>query len=157
MARFRSDAGTPGASGESTAGRPGAVPPPAGGPTRVLLVDSDARVRSALRQTIALESDLTVVADAAGADHARLAAERTLPSVALVELLLPDTATGLALVRALTARPGCAVVAMSMRGGLGSAAREAGAVAFVDKGVHIDAVLDAVRAASRGRADHHVI
>jgi len=127
----------------------------------VLLVDGDARVRSALRQTITLEIDMAVVANAGSADHARIAAELTLPSVALVELLLPDAVTGLALVHGLATRLGCAVVAMSMRGGLGAAALDAGAVAFVDKGIHIEAVLDAIRAASlqhdRGPEGDHVI
>jgi DNA-binding NarL/FixJ family response regulator len=123
----------------------------AGNPVRVLLVDGDARVRSALRHLIALEGDLVVVADADSADRALIAAERTSPSVVLVELLLPDAASGLALVRDLAARPGCAVAAMSLRDGLERAAIEAGAVVFVDKGN--GSVLDAVRTASRRHRD----
>jgi DNA-binding NtrC family response regulator len=64
--------------------------------------------------------------------------------VALVDVLLPDDVTGLALVRSLQ-RPGCEVVAMSVRSGLRAAARAAGAVAFVEKGSDIDAILQAVR------------
>jgi DNA-binding NtrC family response regulator len=120
-----------------------------GRPIRLLVVDDDVRVRAAIDQTIALESDLLVVADAADAATARIAADRADPSVALVDVLLPDDLTGLALVRGLSQRPGCAVVAMSVRGGLREPALAAGAVAFVEKGGDIDALLDAVRAASR--------
>ena len=114
---------------------------------RVLVVDDDPRVRAAIVQTIALEEDLEVVAEAADATAALAIAERAGPSVALVDVLLPDGATGLALVASLAQRPGCAVVAMSMQGSLRPPAIAAGAVAFVEKGGDIDAVLEAVRAA----------
>jgi DNA-binding NarL/FixJ family response regulator len=119
-------------------------------PIRLLVADDDARVRTAIGQTIALEAGLVMVAAAADAAATLALAERTGPSVALVDVLIPDEATGLALVRSLGQRPGCAVVAMSVRGGLGQAALAAGAVAFVEKD-DIDAVLDAVRAAAPPR------
>lgn len=115
-------------------------------PIRLLVADDDARVRAAIGQTIALEAGLVVVASAADAAAALVLAECTGPSVALVDVLLPDEATGLALVRSLGRRPRCAVVAMSVRGGLRQAALAAGAAAFVEKAGDIDAVLDAVRA-----------
>jgi CheY-like chemotaxis protein len=115
---------------------------------RVLVVDDDARVRVALGQTIANEADLVMAADAADATAALASADYASPSVALVDVLVPDDTTGLALVRSLSQRPGCAVVAMSVHGGLRRAALAAGAVAFVEKGGDIDAVLDAIRAAA---------
>jgi DNA-binding NarL/FixJ family response regulator len=118
------------------------------GPIRLLVVDDDIRVRAAIRQTIALERGVVLVADVADATAA-LALVRSVDSlVALVDVLLPDEVTGLALVRGLNQRPGCAVVAMSVRGGLRQAALAAGAVAFVEKGGDIDALLAAVRAAA---------
>jgi two-component system response regulator DesR len=114
----------------------------------VLVADDDARVRAAICQTIALEADLVLVAAAADAVAALALAESAGPSVALADVLIPDEATGLALIRSLGELPGCAVVAMSVRGGLGQAALAAGAVAFVEKGGDIDAVLNAVRAAA---------
>jgi DNA-binding NarL/FixJ family response regulator len=116
-------------------------------PIRVLIVDDDPRVRQAIGSTIALEADMVTVAEAADAGTALAVAEDTKPSVALVDVLLPDDVTGLALVRSLQQRPGCEVVAMSVRSGLRSAARAAGAVAFVEKGSDIDALLQAVRLA----------
>jgi len=114
-------------------------------PIRLLLVDRDVRVRFAIRQTITLENDLAVVAEAADAAQALALADSTDPSVALVDLLLPDTDTGLDLVRSLSQRPGCVVVAMSGRGGMREAALAAGARALVDKSGDIDAILNTVR------------
>jgi DNA-binding NtrC family response regulator len=122
------------------------------GPVRLLVADDDARVRAAIVQTIALEAGLVVVATAAGAAAALVLAERTGPSVALVDVLIPDEAAGLALVHSLARRPGCAVVAMSVRGSLRHAALAAGAVAFAEKD-DIDAVLDTIRAAA---PPHHI-
>jgi DNA-binding NtrC family response regulator len=117
-------------------------------PIRVLIVDDDPRVLQAIGSTIALEEDMVSVAEAVDVRTALAVAEETEPSVALVDLLLPDDITGLTLVRSLTQRPGCEVVAMSVRGGLREAARAAGAVAFVEKSSDIDAVLQAVRLAA---------
>ena len=113
-----------------------------------MVVDDDPRVRAAIAQTIALESGLVIVADAADAKSALALVAGADPSVALVDVLRPDDVTGLELVRRLNHRPGCAVVAMSVRGGLRDAALAAGAVAFVEKGGDIDALLAAVHAAA---------
>ena len=124
---------------------------PSSHPVRLLLVDRDARVRSAIHETITLESDLTLVAEAADASAALAMADSTSPAVALVDLLLPDIGTGLDLVHSLSQRPGCAVVAMSGQGGLREAALAAGAFALVDKSGDIDAILTTVRASIRPR------
>jgi DNA-binding NtrC family response regulator len=121
--------------------------------TRLLVVDDDPRVRAAIGQTVALEADLVIVAAVGDAPGALAWAERSGPAVALVDALLRDEVTGLALVRSLGRVPGCAVVAMSARSGLRQAALDAGAVAFVEKGSDIDAILDAVRAAA---PPHHL-
>ena len=122
-------------------------PPPS--PIRVLVIDDDARVRAAITQTIGLEDDLQVVGEAWDAVTATASAAETEPSVVLVDVLLPDETTGLELVRRLNQRPACAVVAMSVRSGLRGPALAAGARAFVEKGIDIEAVLAAVRAAAR--------
>lgn len=115
---------------------------------RLLVADDDARVRAAIGQTIALEPDLVIVAEAAAAAAALALAWRVSSQVALVDVLIPDEAAGLALVHCLASEPICAVVAMSVRGGLRAAALAAGTVTFVEKGSDIDAVLSAVRAAA---------
>jgi DNA-binding NarL/FixJ family response regulator len=140
-------AGAPVAGEKPALGMTGVVPSGSDRPIRLLVVDDDLRVRAAIGQTIALESDLVIVAEAADATTARALADRTDPSVALVDVLLPDEVTGLALVTSLNQRPGCAVVAMSVRGGVRASALAAGAAGFVEKGGDIDALLAAVRAA----------
>jgi DNA-binding NarL/FixJ family response regulator len=115
----------------------------------VLLVDDDVRVLKAIRETIGLEPDLFVVGEAIDAETAYALAAATDPAVALVDVLLPDSATGLALVAALSRRPHCSVVAMSMRGAVRAAASAAGATAFVEKGSDIDGLLVVLREAAR--------
>jgi len=127
-------------------GRPGS-----GAPISVLIIDDDTRVLAALRETIALEPDLVVVGVASDAVTARALAAEVSPAVALVDVLLPDSGTGLALVTALSRRPHCTVVAMSIRSAMRAAATAAGAVAFVEKGSDIDALLVVIRAAARQR------
>jgi DNA-binding NarL/FixJ family response regulator len=131
-----------------------AFPAPEGGALiRVLVVDDDARVRTALRETFALENDMSLVGDAHDAAAALAMAAATDPDVALVDVLLPDDGTGLALVGALSRRPGCGVVAMSVRSALREGALTAGAVAFVEKGDDIDVLLDSVRRACEQTKD----
>jgi two-component system, NarL family, response regulator DesR len=112
---------------------------------RVLVVDDDPRVRTAIAQTVALEADLILAAEASDATTALSMAAQTRPSVALVDVALPDSAAGLGLVRLLAHHPGCAVVAMSIHGGLREPALMAGADHFVEKNGDIEAVLTAVR------------
>jgi DNA-binding NarL/FixJ family response regulator len=119
-------------------------------PLRVLVVDDDARVRAGLAQTIEAEADLSVVATADTASGALAYVESARPSVALVDVLLPDALTGLGLVRRLSEQPGRAVVAISVRSELRGAALAAGAVLFVEKG-DVDAVLSALRTAAGPR------
>jgi DNA-binding NarL/FixJ family response regulator len=115
-------------------------------PLRVLIVDDDLRVLKALTETITREADLLVVGQGADAPTALQLALSTRPTVVLMDVLLPDADTGLALLTALN-RLDCSVVAMSIRSNLRRAALDAGAVAFVDKGADIDAMLRSVRAA----------
>jgi CheY-like chemotaxis protein len=124
------------------------VPWAEGPPVRLLVVDDDPRVRAAIAQTVSGEDDLTLVGECSDALGAVAMAGNVFASVALVDLLLPNRRIGLDLVRSLAGTFGCAVVAMSVRGGLRDDALAAGAFAFVEKGGDIDAVLTAVRAAA---------
>jgi DNA-binding NarL/FixJ family response regulator len=117
-------------------------------PIRLLVVDDDPRVRQAVEKTVALEENMLLAGEAADASTAWSVAEQCMPTVALIDVLLPDEIRGLALIGRLSHRPGCAVVAMSVRSGLREPARAAGAVAFVEKGGDIEALLHAVRTAA---------
>jgi DNA-binding NarL/FixJ family response regulator len=123
-----------------------------GGPddrVSVLIVDDDDRVLRGLLETLGQERDLVAVGSAGDAAAAWRLWRGTDPAVVLVDVLLPDRAAGLALVAEL-AGGGCPVVAMSIQSGLREAALSAGAVAFVDKGDGVDAILGAIRAVAGG-------
>jgi DNA-binding NarL/FixJ family response regulator len=113
---------------------------------RLLVVDDDARVRLAVARTIALEPDLRLLGAIGPATDAVAVAQRTLPDVAIVDVLLPDAATGLALIAHLT-EMGCAVVAISLGAGVRHAALAAGAISFIEKS-DVDGLLAHVRAAA---------
>jgi two-component system response regulator DesR len=98
----------------------------------VLVVDDDARVRRALHDLIDASGGMQVVATAGGVGEALEVDARTAPVVALVDVLLPDRADGVELVRAL-ARRGRRVVATSVLAAVGHDALAAGAVRFVEK------------------------
>ena len=114
----------------------------------VLVVDDDARVLTALAQTIDREVDLCVVAQARDAATSLTMAARLSPAVVLVDVLLPDAPTGLALISTLSRDHGCAVVAISIEDAQRDPSLDAGAAVFVAKGADIDALLDAIRTAS---------
>src|SRR3954447_25844270 len=113
---------------------------------RVLVIDDDARVRTALGELLASTTDLVLTASAATAAEARAAEEFEGPfDLALVDLRLPDPATGLSLIHWLAAR--VPVVAVSVSSAHRAAALAAGATAFLDKDGRPDSLLAALRAA----------
>ena len=116
----------------------------AGVTRRVLVVDDDARVRQALRALIASSEGLSLAGEASSATDALRADDNLVPDVVLLDLLLPSAGDGLAVIDALVAR-GREVVALTIRVELRAAALEAGAAAFLEKGVTPDALLDVLR------------
>jgi DNA-binding NarL/FixJ family response regulator len=112
---------------------------------RVLVVDDDARVRTALGELLATTADLVPAACAATPADAHAAAESAGPlDVAVVDIRLADPATGLALIRRLA--PRVPVVAVSVSSAHRAAALTAGATAFLDKDGRLDTLLAVLRA-----------
>jgi DNA-binding NarL/FixJ family response regulator len=116
----------------------------ANGVIRVLVIDSDARVRRALEQLIDAEEGMEVIAAAASAQDARVVLGRAPADVVLLDLLMPSVGAGLGLVGDL-ADAGYAVVATSLAGSARAAAMEAGATRFIEKGPDPAALLAAIR------------
>lgn len=115
-----------------------------GTPAKVLIVDNDARVRTALCALIESSPGLSVVGEASSRSGAHEANEKLCPDVVVLDLLLPSAQDGLELLKQL-ARTGKAVVALSIRDGLRTAAFAAGAAAFVEKYPGPDALLETLR------------
>ncbi len=121
---------------------------------RVLLVDDQAVVRRALRGRFHLEPDLEVVGEASTGREALMLAQTLVPDVVLMDIAMP----GMNGIEATTALhktvPQSAVVILSISGDAQTfeQALAAGAVAFVEKRVAIEALLSAIRLAA-GQSD----
>jgi DNA-binding NarL/FixJ family response regulator len=123
---------------------------PPSAPVRVLIADDDRRARDALRSLLSGVPGISVVGVAESAEAALQMANEQTPTVALVDLLLPEARDGLGLLEALTRELGVSAVAISIDGGLQDRARSAGAIDFVDKDSDPECFVDAVRAAAGG-------
>lgn len=121
------------------------------GSIRVLIADDDHRVRTALSALLTSFADIDVVGISATTDGALTLARQHRPTVALIDILLPEAPDGLALLRALTDQLGIPAVAMSIDGGLKTSALAAGAKCFLDKDGRADQFIAALRAVGPGR------
>lgn len=132
-------------------------PMPAPGPRsdgllRVLVVDSDDRVRESLTGLLAIGDRVLVVGSAGQATAALdlVVAER--PDVVIVDPRLPEIDGGVAFIRELRGRmPGVRILAMSWSDALEHAAMDGGADGFVRKTFRPTELLAAIDAAC-GRA-----
>ncbi len=108
---------------------------------RVLIVEDDPRVRSALSELLTASEGLCVVGIAATAGDALDAGDWL--DVALVDVRLSDLEDGLLVIRKLAAE-GHPVVALSASAAARAASIAAGARAFFEKDSHPDALLAAL-------------
>jgi len=120
-------------------------------PIRVLIADDDHRVRTALSVLLTSFPDFAIVGTSATTDHALTLARQHRPTVALIDILLPEAPDGLALLRALTHELHIPAVAMSIDGGLKKSALAAGARCFFDKDSGADQLITALRAVDSWR------
>jgi len=119
-------------------------------PIRVLVCDDVASFRALMRYTLQEDPEIEVVGEAADGMAAIAAAERLQPDVVLLDLTMPIL-DGLDAIPSLLQRaPGTRVVALSGWGAdrMGEAAREQGAVAYLEKSDDVQAIRAAVRAAA---------
>ena len=127
---------------------------PATAPTRVVIVDDHALVRSGLVAFLQVFDDLELVGEASGGDEAiRLCAELQ-PDVVLMDLVMPGI-DGPAATSAIRERcPNTRVIALTSfpEEDLVPRALQAGATSYLLKNVGADDLASAIRAAKAGRA-----
>jgi DNA-binding NarL/FixJ family response regulator len=116
-------------------------------PLRILIVEDDPRVRTALR-TFLSEDGFEIVGDAATAATALQIARERAPAVVLVDVLMPDLPDGIELLRTLTGDLRIPAVAISIHGWVRSDALAAGAYRFLDKDSAPELMVAALRAAA---------
>jgi DNA-binding NarL/FixJ family response regulator len=122
---------------------------------RILLVDDQAAVRDGLRMRLELEPDLTIVGEARDGIEAVALAQALVPDVVVMDVEMPG-GDGIGAARQLQAKsPAMAVVMLTIHGDstTQARAREAGAVAFVEKRAAIDVLLAEIRGAAERAAE----
>jgi two-component system response regulator DesR len=129
------------------------APPPAAGPLRVILVDDEHLIRSALASMLSLETDLAVGGEAGSvADGAALAGAEQ-PDVAVVDLQLPD-GDGLELcarIAEVSPATRCLILTSHARPGYLKRALAQGVLGFLPKTTSAEQLARAVRAVAAGR------
>lgn len=113
---------------------------------RVLIADDDHRVRTALSTLLTSSSGFDIVGTSATTDGALTLARQHRPTVALIDILLPEAPDGLGLLHAITNELHIPAIAMSVDGGLRKGALAAGAASFFDKDGRADQLIAALRA-----------
>lgn len=115
-------------------------------PIRVLIADDDHRVRTALSTLLTSSTGFDVVGISATTDGALTLARLHRPTVALIDILLPQASDGLGLLAAMADELHIPAIAMSIDGGLRARALDAGASSFVDKDTSAEGLLAVLRA-----------
>ena len=123
-------------------------------PTRVMIVDDHAMVRSGLAAFLSVADDCVLVGEAeSGAQALRLCAE-VQPDVVLMDLIMPGM-NGVATTRAVRERfPAVQVIALTSfpEDRLIQEVLEAGALSYLLKNVSADELARAIRAARQGQS-----
>jgi DNA-binding NarL/FixJ family response regulator/class 3 adenylate cyclase len=122
------------------------------GPIRVLLVDDHAVVRRGLRGFLELLKDFDVVGEAENGREGVAAAERLVPDVVLMDLLMPEMGGLEAIAAIKQAQPEIEIVAVTsfIEEEKVTAALEAGASGYLLKDAEAEEVAQAIRAAYNG-------
>ena len=122
------------------------------GPIRVLLVDDHAVVRRGLRGFLELLKDFDVVGEAENGREGVAAAERLVPDVVLMDLLMPEMGGLEAIAAIKQAHPEIEIVAVTsfIEEEKVTSALEAGASGYLLKDAEAEEVAQAIRAAYHG-------
>jgi NarL family two-component system response regulator LiaR len=121
---------------------------------RLLIVDDHKVVRQGLRFLLQQEADIEIVGEAADGEQAVAAVRQYVPTVVLLDLLMPKM-DGLAALRAIKEiSPVTQVIILTSHQGDDGLfdAIKAGALSYVLKTAGVDVVVESVRAAARGES-----
>ena len=121
---------------------------------RLLIVDDHKVVRQGLRFLLQHESDIEIVGEAADGEQAVAAVGQHVPTVVLLDLLMPkmDGLTALRAIKEIS--PSTQVIILTSHQGDDELfeAIKAGALSYVLKTAGVDVVVESVRAAARGES-----
>ncbi len=125
---------------------------------RVLVVDSDRRVRQSLAGLIRVSDGLDLTGMAADPASTMQLLEHDRTDVLLIDPRLPEAEMGLALLIELHRRwPAIAIVAMSGLDGVEMSAIGSGALAFVSKSAQPEVLVDTLRDCGRAARDEGIL
>ncbi|MGE5674840.1 MAG: response regulator, partial [Mycobacterium leprae] len=126
------------------------------GQVRIIIADDHTLFRQGLKQVLELESDFTVVAEAASADEAFRKAQEMLPDVVVLDVSMPGGGLE-ACARIKQAMPQMGVVILTMHEDQEYLMRalKAGANSYLVKDVDSSNFAEAIRAAKEGRPYMH--
>ncbi len=126
--------------------------PQSHGRINLLIVDDHTSIRQALAASFASSGEFGSVWEAGGADVAVELSQKHQPDVALVDATLPETSgvDAVKMIRKASPRTNVAVFAGSINAGSIAQAIANGAIAYVEKSVSLDELVNAVKTVSRG-------
>ena len=126
-------------------------------PVRVLLVDDHAVVRQGLKLFLGLDPLIEVVGEAANGEEALAEAERLIPDVVIMDLMMP-VMDGITATKHLRRRlPDTEIIALTstLEEHKVNGAIEAGAISYMLKDASSDTLAEAIHAAARGEVRLH--
>ncbi len=124
------------------------------GKIRVLLADDHAVLREAMAELVDHQPDMVVVGQAGSGEETVHLARQLRPDVVVMDIAMPR-GNGLVATRSITAEvPECRVLVLTAHEDEAHVIPllEVGAIAYLPKTVGLNALLDAIRAASRGES-----
>lgn len=126
-------------------------------PITVVLADDHRLVREGIRAFLATQADIVVVGDADSGRAAVSLCEQHAPDVALLDLVMPDGdgVDATRMVRAASPRTQVIILTSFHDDSHILPAIRAGALSYLLKDVHPDALADAIRRAARGEVVFH--
>ena len=119
---------------------------------RILLIDDHQVVREGLRRMLEIEPDFKVVGEAASAKEALTQVESLSPEVILMDIKMPGV-DGITLTREIKEKyPSTNIIMLTLYDEYLTKAIEAGAKGYLQKDIHRDQLLKAIRDVHEGRS-----